>query len=345
MVRVLHVIDRGADFQTRRCVEHLSGQLGPSFEAEAKSVGQGGNWRGVVAAVRGLRHATDVDVVHAWGIRAMMAAALGHGGRIIFSPDSEMSDRSVRWVRAVMAYRDVHVVCPTATIQRGLVRRGAAPERCELIRPGVDFSRVRRRRDARLRAELGLADEDYVLLAVGESTVNAAHEDAVWAASILHVLDRRYKLLLWGRGPGVSAAERLAAKLGSGDLLHAGQRRLERSVEVEELLPAADMIINTSVGPTAPMPLCIAMAAGLPIVSTVTYTVGELLEDRHTAMLVPKRSPRLMAQRVLELRENAALQWRLSDQARREAYEYFPLTKFLQQWRELYGRLAGRGTT
>ena len=51
----------------------------------------------------------------------------------------------------------------------------------------MEFSRVKRRRDAELRARLGLSDGDYVFLAAGESTRAAAHRDAIWAASILHV--------------------------------------------------------------------------------------------------------------------------------------------------------------
>ena len=89
----------------------------------------------------------------------------------------------------------------------------------------------------------------------------------------------------------------------------------------------------------ATLPNAISMAAALPIISTVTYTISELLEDHHTALMVGKPTPRLIAQRILELRENSDLQWRISDMARTEAYEYFPLTRFLNQHRTLYQQL------
>jgi glycosyltransferase involved in cell wall biosynthesis len=82
------------------------------------------------------------------------------------------------------------------------------------------------------------------------------------------------------------------------------------------------------------------MAAGLPIVSTVTYTVAELLEDRHTALMVPKPEARLIARRVLDLRADPGLQWSIADVARTEAYEYFSLTRFLEQWRGVYRQVA-----
>jgi glycosyltransferase involved in cell wall biosynthesis len=178
-----------------------------------------------------------------------------------------------------------------------------------------------------------------VLLAPGESTRAAAHEDAVWAAAIAHYLDPRYKLLVWGRGERAGAAVRLATSVSGLNMLRAGERWLG-PLEFEALLPAADAVLVTARGPVPTLPIAVCMAAGLPIVAAVTYTVAELLEDRHTALMVPRRQPRLMARRVIELREDAALQWSVSDVARTEAYEYFSLTRFLDQFRSVYRQVA-----
>jgi glycosyltransferase involved in cell wall biosynthesis len=239
-----------------------------------------------------------------------------------------------------MEYRAVEVVAATSTQQRMLLMRGVALDHCHVIRPGVAFGRVKRRRDRALREALGFCDRDVVLLAPGESTRHANHRAAAWAASILHVLDERYKLLVWGRGDELGPIHAFPRQQGIPDLLSIAEERLGRRVEFEELLPAADVVVNTSTGPAPTLALSICMAAGLPIVSTVTYTVGELLEDRHTALLVPKAVPKLIAQRVLQLRENAELQWRISDMARTEAYEYFALTRFLEQYRAVYRQVA-----
>jgi glycosyltransferase involved in cell wall biosynthesis len=122
------------------------------------------------------------------------------------------------------------------------------------------------------------------------------------------------------------------------------ERRLGRPVDFEDLLSAADMGIVSASGPVATLPIAIGMAAGLPIVATVTPTVAELLEDRHTALMVPPGVPRLLAQKILQLREDSQLQWSLADAARTEAYEYFSLTRFLEQFRELYRQVAAGGT-
>ena len=94
----------------------------------------------------------------------------------------------------------------------------------------------------------------------------------------------------------------------------------------------------------ATLPLAMAMAAASPIVSTVTYNVSELLEDRHNALLVPKFSARMLAQRILDLNGDSGLKWRLTDMARSEAYDYFSMTRFFDQWRDVYRQVAAGET-
>jgi glycosyltransferase involved in cell wall biosynthesis len=214
-----------------------------------------------------------------------------------------------------------------------------ALERCHLIRPGVDFGAVRRRRDPALRKRLGFAEDDHVILAAGESTRNASHGDAAWATAILHILDPKYRLLLWGRGVQAAKVCRLAEAQSDHNFTTHAQRVLGR-VEFEALLPAADSVLVSSVGATATLPSAIAMAAGLPIVSTVTYTNSELLEDRHTALMTGKGVPRKLARRVLDLHEDTGLQCSIADVARTEAYEFFSHTRFIEQFRAVYEQAA-----
>jgi glycosyltransferase involved in cell wall biosynthesis len=258
---------------------------------------------------------------------------------IVYSPLPETRRRDVSWTRAVMGYRHIEVVCPTATLRRVHVERGVSLERCHLIRPGVEFGKVRRRRDTALRAKLGFAETDHVLLAAGESTRAAAHTDAAWAASILNILDPKYRLLLWGRGAQAAKPKRLGDSLGGAKLATLAEQVLG-PVEFEDLLPAADTVLITSIGATATLPVSIAMAAGLPVVATVTYTTSELLEDRHTALMTAPAVPRRLARRVLDLHEDASLQWSIADMARTEAYEFFSFTRFVQQFRAVYQQAA-----
>lgn len=310
--------------------------IGEGFAITRRTIGYGGDYRDAATAAALLRRAGETfDLVHAFGTTALTVAAFGTRSPIIFSPASETKSRAIRWLRAVMSYRRVEVICPTVTMHRKLVERGVTIGRCHLVRPGVEFGRVKRRRDPALREQFGLSDADHVFLAAGESTRGASHRDALWATSILHVGDPKYKLLVWGGGENFSSVEHFGRNV-MPDALRVAEQRLGRRVEFEELLPAADTVLVTARGPVATLPIAICMAAALPIVATVTPTVSELLEDRHTALMLAPGTPRWFARRVMDLLEDPSSQWSLADVARTEAYEYFAFTRFVNQVRSVY---------
>src|SRR5438128_826437 len=169
--RIVHQLrEHEADLETSRASEGLSRALGDGFDVRSRTIGNGGDFRDVATATAQLRRGVmDVDVIHAFGGAALAAAALGTRRAIVFSPAPQTRAKTIHWLRAVMAYRSVEVVCATATQRRRMIERGVALERCHVIRPGVEFSRVKRRRDAELRNRLGLSDRDRVYLAAGES--------------------------------------------------------------------------------------------------------------------------------------------------------------------------------
>jgi glycosyltransferase involved in cell wall biosynthesis len=336
MIRVLHLLDRDAEFEAERGAESISRAIGEGFSITRRTIGYGGDWRDAATAAAQLRRAREkFELIHAWGGRALTVAALGATSPIVFSPASETRSRTIQWLRAVTSYRRVEIICPTSTMHRKIVERGVPLEQCHLIRPGVEFNRVKRRRDSELREQLGFGEGDHVILAVGESTRGAGHRDAVWATSILYVADPKYKMLVWGRGPRMPSVDHFQRNLMPG-AVRVAEARLGRRVEFEELLPAADTIIVTARGAVATLPIAIAMAAALPLVATVTPTVAELLEDRHTALMTAAGKPRMFSRRILDLLEDSSAQWTLSDMARTEAYEYFAFTRFVNQVRSVY---------
>ena len=162
---------------------------------------------------------------------------------------------------------------------------------------------------------------------------------SLYAMTLLQVLDTRNKLLVWGRGPHAAALRRFNTKLKRNTLIDA-THTLRRSIDFPDLLSVADDVLITATGPVATLPICYCMAAGLPIVTLVSETIAELLEDRHTALMVGKRSPLLFAQRILDVREDAKLQWAISDMARTEAYEFFSMSRLLDQHRALYRQVV-----
>jgi glycosyltransferase involved in cell wall biosynthesis len=346
MVRILHLLPAELDYQTDSAVEQLFRTGGRNFSNDLRTIGPGGDFANTTRAVLALwRHGAGADLIHAWGESALIAAAMAGTQSIVYSPTAFPRRREIGRLRAIMEYRPVDVVCPTDTMRRAMVENGVPIEHCHLIRPGVNFSRVSGRTggraDSALRAALGFAPEDHVVLAVGESNRPADHPRTAWTAAVLHVLEDRNKLLLWGRGPIGDRTVRFVEALRLKEVCRVATERLGENVSFEQLLPAADVAIVTPSSPCHTLPIAICMAAGVPIVGMATPTVCELLEDRHNALLVTGKSPRVLAQRVLDLRGDADLRWKICDRARAEAYDFFSQTRFVKEFGELYIKCLG----
>ncbi len=344
MARVLLLCDDQLDLQTRRLVLSLGRDLGSSFDISSRALAGGDLWfMHQLRLARSIReHRSDVTI--AVGLASLAAATMANASPIVFCFKSFPKVSQVKWLRAAMEYRDIQLVCPTSTMHRFCVERGVPIDRCHLIRPGVEFGRVNRRRDPKLRTALGLADADYVWLLPGESTRGADHDMAVWAVAILNHLSPKHRVLTWGYGDRTRHLKYLAASQAQTKLFTSAQAALGRSIDFEELLPAADGVLISAGGSVATLPIAICMAAGLPIVSTVTSEVAELLEDRHTALMVPRRSPRTIAQRIMDLQADKNVQWAIADMAKTEAFEYFAHSRFVNQWRMVLNQVVAGET-
>ena len=351
MPSILHLLSSTADEQTRAVHQMLIGNIGSGFDSVTRRIGAGSDLRNLPASIFKLRK-ERLDLTYAWGITALAAAVMSGHRRIVFTPDRFAGPRALRWIRSLMDRGNVTMIAPTFTQARIAVKHGIDPDRCEVIPPGVDFGRIRRLRASTLRVQLGLAPDDYVVLVPGETTLASGHDQALWSCGILHVLDPRYKLLMWGRGERAGTTHNLASRLKQPGMVRlaetCGNRtdqtsedraaEYDRRIEFEELLSIADLCLVTPAGASPTLPVATAMASGVPIISTVTYMLAELLEDRHTALMVPTRSPRALAQRVLDLRQDPSLQAKLTDKARTEAYEHFSMTRMLDKYREIFAK-------
>lgn len=81
--------------------------------------------------------------------------------------------------------------------------------------------------------------------------------------------------------------------------------------------------------------------AGVPAVATDVGGSREVVEEGRTGFLVPPESPDLMAERILRLLDDASLRARFGAEAQRRAETQFSEDHVLDQYADLYRRLAG----
>jgi glycosyltransferase involved in cell wall biosynthesis len=106
------------------------------------------------------------------------------------------------------------------------------------------------------------------------------------------------------------------------------------------LLDQADVFVNSSIVDNQPVSVLEAFAAGLPVVSTPTGDIANMIRDGETGVLVPAGDPAAMAKAVISLFENPNRAGELARRARGELEKY-TWAHVSKRWAEVYiGRVA-----
>jgi len=336
-MRVLHLTSKPPDFQAEHAQQALARELGADFELVARQLGQKQTGRNPLSSYWWLRNRThDFHVIHAWDFPSARLACSARLG-VIFSPAQGLNASQLSWLKWMARHRDLQIVCPSEAHREAFVRSGFPEHQLHSALLPVQISDVKAR-DESVRQSLGLAREDRVLLAPGESVRSAGHQYALWAASILHVLDPRWRLLVWGRGPQVRALQALAQKFEQPRVLCVAEQLLGRRIPFGSLLPASDLALITPSGLAPPLAIQMCVAAGLAMVASASPMTNELLRDQENAAVVPRLSPRLLAQRVLALSEDDDARRKLSENARK--IRSATGARFVEIFRSLYRECA-----
>ena len=199
---------------------------------------------------------------------------------------------------------------------------------------GVDTGRFRLDRTAEARQEtrraLGVAEEDFMLLSVGELTRRKNHETAIRALARLG--DPSVKYFICGGGPLKEHLEALAARLGVGDQVKLlGVRR-----DIPELARAADLFLLPSLQEGLPVALMEAMAAGLPAVCSDIRGDRDLIRAEQGGLLCRPEDADGFAAAILRLKGSPELRRRMGEH-NRQAVEEFSTRRVLEEMRQIYG--------
>jgi UDP-glucose:(heptosyl)LPS alpha-1,3-glucosyltransferase len=192
-------------------------------------------------------------------------------------------------------------IAVTEQVRRDLVDVHSVPEeRIDVVHPPVDVERFRGTDGRAVRAELGLAPADPVLLFVGHDFARKGLADAIKALSGLHEDAHLVVVGDGDRGPFEALADDAGLR---GRVLFVGGTE-----EPERYFEAADIFVLPTLQDPWGITLVEAMAAGLPTITTTVAGAAAAVEEAGAGIVLPERSPS-------ELRD--ALAVLLGDPARR----------------------------
>lgn len=283
------------------------------------------------------------------GREALLRAALLRPRVLVFVPKGHISQADIRLVRAVMESRQKMLVVVDSGVARAeAVRRGIAPEHCLLIRPGVSFGQLKGLSRKAVRKSLGIAESERVLFCPGDAMVlgkgSSGHEAAVWAVAIFSEVEPGARLLISGRGKHVGRIKRFAQRLPMADVVCDATESDQNGFSCGSLCASCDLVILPASAPVDPWPVMVAMASGKPVVCNATADLCELLEDRHTAMMVTKPTPKQLIRRLMDVTGDWEAAKAAADRARAECYEMFSYSKWRENWMNVLKQCVAGGT-
>jgi glycosyltransferase involved in cell wall biosynthesis len=151
----------------------------------------------------------------------------------------------------------------------------------------------------------------------------------VEACGLLHRRDVSLHCTIVGGGPAFDQLKTLVASGGLEDVIHlAGPQTAEK---VQAYLAGADVFVLPSVVTRSgnaegiPVALMEAMAAGVPVISTSTTGIPELVVDDETGLLVAPRDSAALAEAIERLLDDDELAERLRGAAFRKVGSEFEI--------------------
>ncbi|PIV72222.1 MAG: hypothetical protein COW56_10360 [Rhodocyclales bacterium CG17_big_fil_post_rev_8_21_14_2_50_68_7] len=235
-------------------------------------------------------------------------------------------------------YLPDRVVACGEQMRRTLVEDCGFPARKVVSIPtGIAFGSFRAGTDrATLRARIGLAEGDWMVLMVGILRSVKRHELAFEALARLRDELPAMRLVLAGDGPCREALREHASTSGVADrVIFLGHRE-----DVPDLLAASDALLLSSRSEGVPQAVTQALGCGLPVVATRVGGVPELVIHERTGLLAQPGDAAGIAEALLRLARDPVLALRLGTAGREHVQRHFSLDAMLDATERLFDEIA-----
>lgn len=223
-------------------------------------------------------------------------------------------------------------------------RIGVPPERLAQIYNGVDTDLFKPAGTRRASLPIsGFAGVDTVVIGtVGR--MQAVKDQLTLVRAFAHLLElrpdlrARLRLVIIGEGALRQPALNLLKRAALLDLAWLPGER----ADIPELMRGFDLFVLPSLAEGISNTILEAMATGLPIVATRVGGNPELVEEGHTALLVPANDPPAMAAAIEVYADDAAKRAQHGAAGRAAAEARFSLDTMVSAYMKIYDRVLRR---
>ena len=207
----------------------------------------------------------------------------------------------------------------------------------KVIHNGIDGHRFEMGRSEKVRAELGVTDDTFL---IGTGVVLSRQKgisDLIEAAQRVCAVCPRAVFVIAGDGPLRQELETLGQQSGLGSQL----RFLGLRNDMPQFIAALDLYVLPSLWEGLPLALCEALAVGKPIVCTNVGGNSEVVIDGENGYVVPAADPLALSTAILKMSSEPHLSETYSKCNRERFEQHFSERAMIAAHEELYRRLLG----
>ncbi len=196
--------------------------------------------------------------------------------------------------------------------------------------------------NTRLRKDLGLDETSPVVLTVARLTRQKGIATLLRAVDLIHRIRPDVRFLLVGptqtEGPFAISKRELDGRRPY--VISTGSRQ-----DVAAILKLATLFaFPTEYREGVPRVLLEAAASGVPIVTTNAPGCSDVVEDRVSGRLVPRRDPKLLAEAILDVLEDKRAAKKMADNAYLHVKKTFDVEIVIDQYQTIYDVALSQGT-
>jgi starch synthase len=234
-------------------------------------------------------------------------------------------------------------VAVTERAKDALLLEGVPEDKITVIPMGIDINRFKPDEETgkRIRKDLGIADEEKVILFTGRMIWEKGIYDLVHAAKLVK-LDKnietiRLKFVVVGKGQESREIKKIVNRLCMNDIFLFMESKPYH--QMHEIYNMADIFVLPSIATKAwkeqfGMVLVEAMACGVPVISTVSGSIEEVVAD--AGLLVQPNDPTRLSAAIIKLLKNDALRKELGTRGRERAVKEYDSNKIAGKLASLF---------
>ena len=171
---------------------------------------------------------------------------------------------------------------------------------------------------AEMRSREGLSEEYFVVICTGELNENKNQKTLIDASARLSGKIPNLKVLLAGNGPNEQQLKKQIKASGLKSVV----KLLGYRTDLENLVPAVDVVASCSKREGLPLNIVEAMLCKKPVVASINRGNAELVEDGVTGYLLHPDDAEGFAERILQLSRDRSLAERMGEVGCEKAQAY-----------------------